>query len=130
MHNGKRNAVSETLRVNQLGGIGKGPALVYGHSIVASDSASTYSEIGYNYIVGFNITGAPKKSGTEPPRSPSAVFYLVDPIRGVAGFAYDDYLDMFPYETNPGEKATIQIRGDHRSTTPRVNGKIAEEMNI
>ena len=46
------------------------------------------------------------------------------------GFARDGYLNTFPYKVNPGEKATIQIEGDHRSTTLRVNGKVVEEMNI
>ena len=39
-------------------------------------------------------------------------------------------MNTFPYKVNPGEKATIQIEGDHRSTTLRVNGKVVEEMNI
>ena len=45
------------------------------------------------------------------------------------GFARDSYLNTFPYKVNPGEKATIQIEGNNRSTTLRVNGKVVEEMN-
>ena len=130
VYNEKRSAISEAPGVNQLGRIGKSPALVYERSSVAPGSTSTYPEIGYNYTVSFDITGAPEKSGTELFRSPNAVFYLADPIRGMMGFARDGYLNTFPYKVNPGEKATIQIEGDHRSTTLRVNGKVVEEMNI
>lgn len=130
VYNEKRIAISEAPGVNQLGRIGKSPALVYERSTVAPGSTSTYPEIGYNYTVSFDITGAPEKSGTELFRSPNAVFYLADPIRGMMGFARDGYLNTFPYKVNPGEKAVIQIEGDHRSTTLRVNGKVVEEMNI
>ena len=116
VYNEKRSAISEAPGVNQLGRIGKSPALVYERSTVAPGSTSTYPEIGYNYTVSFDITGAPEKSGTELFRSPNAVFYLADPIRGMMGFARDGYLNTFPYKVNPGEKATIQIEGDHRST--------------
>ena len=129
-YNEKRAAISEAPGVNQSGKIGKSPALVYERSTVAPGSTSDYPEIGYNYTVCFDITGAQEKSGTELFRSPNAVFYLTDPIRGMMGFARDGYLNTFPYKVNPGEKATIQIEGDHRSTTLRVNGKVVEEMNI
>lgn len=106
VYNEKRSAISEAPGVNQLGRIGKSPALVYERSTVAPGSTSTYPEIGYNYTVSFDITGAPEKSGTELFRSPNAVFYLADPIRGMMGFARDGYLNTFPYKVNPGEKAT------------------------
>ena len=130
VYNEKRSAISEAPGVNQLGRIGKSPALVYERSTVAPGSTSTYPEIGYNYTVSFDITGAPEKSGTELFRSPNAVFYLADPIRGMMGFARDGYVNTFPYKVNPGEKATIQIEGDHRSTTLRVNGKVVEVYGI
>ena len=129
-YNEKRAAISEAPGVNQSGKIGKSPALVYERSTVAPGSTSDYPEIGYNYTVCFDITGAQEKSGTELLRSPNAVFYLTDPIRGMMGFARDGYLNTFPYKVNPGEKASIQIEGDSRSTTLRVNGKVIEEMNM
>lgn len=129
-YNEKRAAISEAPGVNQMGRIGKSPALVYERSTVTPASTSDYPEIGYNYTVSFDITGAPEKSGTELFRSPNAVFYLTDPIRGMMGFARDGYLNTFPYKVNPGEKATVQIEGDSRSTTLRVNGKVIEEMNM
>ena len=129
-YNEKRASISEAPGVNQMGRIGKSPALVYERSTVAPGSTSDYPEIGYNYTVSFDITGAQEKSGTELFRSPNAVFYLTDPIRGMMGFARDGYLNTFPYKVNPGEKASIQIEGDSRSTTLRVNGKVIEEMNM
>lgn len=125
-----RAAISEAPGVNQLARIGKSPALVYERSTVAPGSTSDYPEIGYGYTVSFDIIGAEEKEGTELFRSPNAVFYLSDPIRGMMGFARDGYLNTFPYKVNPGEKATIEIEGDNRSTTLKVNGKVIDEMNI
>ena len=127
--NEKRALLSEAPGVNQLARIGKKPELVYERSTVAPGSTSDYPEIGYNYTVSFDITGAKESEGTELFRSPNAVFYLSDPIRWMMGFARDGYLNTFPYKVNPGEKATIQIEGDNCSTTLRVNGKVVDEMN-
>ena len=127
--NEKRALLSEAPGVNQLARIGKKPELVYERSTVAPGSTSDYPEIGYNYTVSFDITGAKESEGTELFRSPNAVFYLSDPIRGMMGFARDGYLNTFPYKVNPGEKATIQIEGDNCSTTLRVTGKVVDEMN-
>lgn len=127
--NEKRALLSEAPGVNQLARIGKKPELVYERSTVAPGSTSDYPEIGYNYTVSFDITGAKESEGTELFRSPNAVFYLSDPIRGMMGFARDGYLNTFPYKVNPGEKATIKIEGDNCSTTLRVNGKVVDEMN-
>lgn len=127
--NEKRALLSEAPGVNQLARIGKKPELVYERSTVAPGSTSDYPEIGYNYTVSFDITGAKESEGTELFRSPNAVFYLSDPIRGMMGFARDGYLNTFPYKVNPGEKATIQIEGDNCSTTLRINGKVVDEMN-
>lgn len=128
--NEKRALLSEAPGVNQLARIGKKPELVYERSTVAPGSTSDYPEIGYNYTVSFDITGAKESEGTELFRSPNAVFYLSDPIRGMMGFARDGYLNTFPYKVNPGEKATIQIEGNNCSTTLRVNGKVVDEMNM
>ena len=127
--NEKRALLSEAPGVNQLARIGKKPELVYERSTVAPGSTSDYPEIGCNYTVSFDITGAKESEGTELFRSPNAVFYLSDPIRGMMGFARDGYLNTFPYKVNPGEKATIQIEGNNCSTTLRVNGKVVDEMN-
>ena len=94
--NEKRALLSEAPGVNQLARIGKKPELVYERSTVAPGSTSDYPEIGYNYTVSFDITGAKESEGTELFRSPNAVFYLSDPIRGMMGFARDGYLTSFP----------------------------------
>ena len=96
--NEKRALLSEAPGVNQLARIGKKPELVYERSTVAPGSTSDYPEIGYNYTVSFDITGAKESEGTELFRSPNAVFYLSDPIRGMMGFARDGYLNTFPYK--------------------------------
>ena len=81
-------------------------------------------------IITLSVSTLPEqKKVKEPNRSPNAVFYLSDPIRGMMGFARDGYLNTFPYKVNPGEKATIQIEGNNCSTTLRVNGKVVDEMN-
>ena len=54
----------------------KKPELVYERYTVAPGSTSDYPEIGYNYTVSFDITGAKESAGTELFRSPNAVFYL------------------------------------------------------
>ena len=127
--NEKRALLSEAPGVNQLARIGKKPELVYERSTVAPGSTSDYPEIGYNYTVSFDITGAKESEGTELFRSPNAVVYLSDPIRGMMGCARDGYLNTFPYKVTPGEKAAIQIEGNNCSTTLRVNGKVVDEMN-
>ena len=46
------------------------------------------------------------------------------------GFARDGYLNTFAYKVMPGEKINIQIEGDNRSVTLKVNGKVVEEMGV
>lgn len=124
-----RALLSEAPGVNEMGKIGKTPSLVYEAANVAPSSQSKYPEIGYNYTINFDIIGADEAMGTELFRSPNAVFYLSDPIRGMFGFARDGYLNTFPYRVNPGEKANIQIEGNNTSTTLKVNGKVVDKMN-
>lgn len=56
-------------------------------------------------------------------------FYLSDPIRGMLGFARDGYLNTFSHRIHKGEKATIGISGDNKSTRLLINGQVVEEMN-
>lgn len=125
-----RAYISEAPGVNQMGKIGKTPELVYEQTSVKPGSQSKYPEIGYNYTVSFDINGAKENMGTELFRSPNAVFYLADPIRGLFGFSRDGYLNTFPFSIREGEKARIEIQGDSRSTTLKVNGKVIDKMNI
>lgn len=125
----QRNAISEAPGVNQLGRIGTTPGLVYEQASVAPNSETPHREIGYDYLVTFDIDGADEAKGTELFRSPDAVFYLSDPIRGMLGFARDGYLNTFSHRIHKGEKATIGISGDNKSTRLLINGQVVEEMN-
>ena len=125
----QRNAISEAPGVNQLGRIGTTPGLVYEQASVAPNSETPHREIGYDYLVTFDIDGANEAKGTELFRSPDAVFYLSDPIRGMLGFARDGYLNTFSHRIHKGEKATIGISGDNKSTRLLINGQVVEEMN-
>ena len=125
----QRNAISEAPGVNQLGRIGTTPGLVYEQASVAPNSETPHREIGYDYLVTFDIDGADEAKGTELFRSPDAVFYLSDPIRGMLGFARDGYLNTFSHRIHKGKKATIGISGDNKSTRLLINGQVVEEMN-
>ncbi len=124
-----RQLMSEAPGVNQMGKIGHTPGLVYEQPVVEPNSTTPHREIGYNYLVSFDIEGAHEAPGTELFRSPSAVFYLADPIRGLLGFARDGYLNTFNYRVRKGEKVRIGISGDNTSTRLLINDKVVEELN-
>lgn len=125
----QRHRVSEAPGVNQLGRIGHVAGLVYEQSVVAPGSTTPHREVGYNYKVTFDIDGAAEAKGTELFRSPDAVFYLADPVRGMLGFARDGYLNTFSYSIRKGEKKNIGISGDNKSTRLLIDGKVVEELN-
>lgn len=124
--NKERDVLSEAPGVNLLGRIKQ----EYKQAAVMPDSKLPLREIGYNYLVSFDVEGADEVKGTELFRSPDAVFYLSDPIKGLLGFARDGYLNTFNYRVLPGEKVNIGISGDNRATRLLVNGKVIEELNI
>lgn len=124
-----RMLISEAPGVNQLGRIADAPGLVYEQAVVAPGSKTPYREIGYNYKVTFDVEGADETMGTELFRSPDAVFYLSDPIRGMVGFARDGYLNTFSYSVGKGEKVNIGISGDNKATRLLIDGKVVEELN-
>lgn len=124
--NQERDVLSEAPGVNLLGRIKQ----EYKQAAVIPDSKLPLREIGYNYLVSFDVEGADEVKGTELFRSPDAVFYLSDPIKGLLGFARDGYLNTFNYRVLPGEKVNIGISGDNRVTRLLVNGKVIEELNI
>ncbi len=124
--NKERDVLSEAPGVNLSGRIKQ----EYKQAAVLPDSKLPLREIGYNYLVSFDVEGADEVKGTELFRSPDAVFYLSDPIKGLLGFARDGYLNTFNYRVLPGEKVNIGISGDNRVTRLLVNGKMIEELNI
>lgn len=128
--NTNRQLLSEAPGVNQLGRIRRTPGMAYEQAVVNPGSSTPHREVGYGYQVSFDVVGAEETPGSELFRSPNAVFYLADPISGLMGFARDGYLNTFNYRVQPGEKASITIQGDHRSTSLLVDGALKEELNM
>lgn len=128
--NTNRQLLSEAPGVNQLGRIQLTPGVAYEQAVVNPGSSTPHREVGYGYQVSFDVVGAEETPGSELFRSPNAVFYLADPISGLMGFARDGYLNTFNYRVQPGEKASITIQGDNRSTSLLVDGALKEELNI
>lgn len=124
-----RHALSEAPGVNQMGILSRTPGLVYEQASVAPGSTTPHQEIGYDYLVTFDIDGADETPGTVLFRSQDAVFYLSDPVRGMLGFARDGYLNTFGKRIRKGERMTIGISGDNKSTRLLINGKVVEELN-
>lgn len=125
-----RRQLSEAPDVNQLARIGREPAMVCQAAEVVPGSSLSYPEIGYDYTVSFDLEAAAEAPGTELFRSENAVFYLSDPVSGLFGFARDGYLNTFGYRPYPGEKANIQIKGDHMSTALFVDGRLVEKLDV
>lgn len=125
----ERRLLSEAPGVNQSGKIGKGQGLVYEQSQIQPNSTLPHREAGYGYRIEFDLQGQPETYGTELFRSPTAVFYLSDPIKGMMGFARDGYLNTFPYRVKD-EQVKVRVEGDNRSTRLYINDKLIEDMQI
>ncbi|WP_307759201.1 family 20 glycosylhydrolase [uncultured Mediterranea sp.] len=125
-----RQGLSEAPGVNQMGRIGRTEGLVYEVAEVRPGSSLAHEEIGYGYTVSFDLEAADETPGTELFRSDNAVFYLADPVSGRFGFARDGYLNTFQFRPYPGEKLNVQVKGDNRSTSLYINGKLVETMDI
>lgn len=125
----QRRLVVEAPGVNIAGKWRNEPGLVYEQERVLPGTELPYREIGYDYRVTFDVEGAEESKGTELFRSPDAVFYLSDPIRGMLGFARDGYLNTFSYPVQPGEKVTVTVVGNNKETSLYLNGKLVETLN-
>lgn len=127
----KRQKLSEAPDVNQLGRIGDDEnSLVYETSSITPGSELPYTEIGYDYTITFDMEAANENYGTELFRSPNAVFYLADPVKGMFGFSRDGYMNTFVFRPYPGEKISVKITGDALSTSLFINGQLIERMGI
>ena len=127
----KRQKLSEAPGVNQLGRIGDDEnSLVYETSSITPGSELPYTEIGYGYTITFDMEAANENYGTELFRSPNAVFYLADPVKGMFGFSRDGYMNTFAFRPYPGEKISVKITGDALSTSLFINGQLIERMGI
>ena len=125
----QRHVLSEAPGVNQMGRLSKTPGLAYEQASISPNTTLPVQEIGYNYRVSFDIEGAKESMGTELFRSPDAVFYLSDPIRGMLGYARDGYLNTYTYNIQSGQRMNIAIEGDNTATRLFINGKLVEELN-
>lgn len=128
-HNLLRKKLSEAPGVNQSGRIGNTPGLVYEQASIRPNETLPHREVGERYQVTFDLDGTNEKRGTELFRSPSAVFYLSDPINGLLGFARDGYLNTFHYSVKK-EKIQVKLEGDSISTRLYINDKLIEDMQI
>lgn len=126
---GLRKVVAEAPGVNIAGKLSDKPGLVFERDVVEPGCKLPYREIGYDYRVSFDVEGANEAMGTVLFRSPDAVFYLSDPIRGMLGFAREGYLNTFRYNLRQGEKVHIEISGNNKETRFYVNGKLADLLN-
>lgn len=125
----KRLSLSEAPGINIAGKLTDKPGLVHEQALLKPNSTTPYKEVGYGYRVTFDIDGVEEARGTELFRSPNAVFYLSDPIRGMLGFSRDGYLNTFTYPVPKGEKVTVTIAGDNKETHLYFNGKLVETLN-
>ena len=127
----KRQKLSEAPDVNQLGRIGDDEnSLVHETSSITPGSELPYTEIGYDYTITFDMEAANENYGTELFRSPNAVFYLADPVKGMFGFSRDGYMNTFAFRPYPGEKISVKITGDALPTSLFINGQLIERMGI
>lgn len=124
----ERMNLSEAPGVNELARHGKtGDTAAQKETLMPGDTLDV-EEIGYNYSVTFTIEGADEEEGTALLTSRNATFYLSSPGSGKIGFEREGYLNTFNYRIKKGEKETLTIEGDNRSTRLFVNGKLQEEL--
>ncbi len=87
-------------------------------------------EVGYNYVVEFDLEGENEDFGTKLFESPNAVFWLSDPISGRMGFSREGKLSTFRQDVRKGDKMHVKITGDNKSTALYVNNKLVDNLNI
>lgn len=122
----RRKSVAEAPGINRMAVIGDDidiPELGSGMEL-------PYREAGYGYTVSFDLEAACEEPGTELFNSGRSVFYLSDPVSGKLGFARDGYLYTFNFKPYPGEKVSLSVSGDNKSTKLYVNGRLYENLDI
>ena len=125
-----KNQISEAPGVNQLGKLGNKPMLVYERANVKPQDKTGVTEIGYDYTVSFDVLGKKENRGSVLFSSPTAEFYLSDPIKGLLGFSRDGYLNTFNYSVKEGQNVNITIKGNNKVTRLYINGELKEELGI
>lgn len=87
-------------------------------------------EVGYDYVVEFDIEGEYEALGTKLFESPSAVFWLSDPISGRLGFSREGKLITFRLSVSKDKNTHIRIEGDNKHTALFADGKLIDDLNI
>ncbi len=122
--------LSEAPGVNYLARYGKQPGVVLEQAQVTPGSTLPIPEIGYDYTVEFDLTGADEAKGTKLFESPEATFWISDPISGNLAFSREDKLVTFRQNILPGEKLHVKVTGDNKGTRLYVNGQLVDDLNI
>lgn len=125
-----RRLMSEAPGVNQMATFRGGPRQVYATGRITPGMATGLTEIGYDYTVEFELEARKEDPGTVLFSSPSATFYLADPVKGMLGFSRDGYLNTFRYAPYPGEKVKVRIEGDHLGTSLWINDSLVDNLDI
>ena len=126
----RRTEMAEAPGVNELARYGTPNSTVLEVAEVKPGSTLAIPEIGYGYTVSFTIDGQKEQPGTVLFRSPSATFYLADPVAGLMGFTRDGYLYTFRYSPTAGRKDEIKIEGDNKATRLYVNGRLRDDLSV
>ncbi len=126
-----RQAVREAPGVNENGKLANTPCLIMQKDEIKPNEKNVTGavEIGYDYTVTFTIDSKKEAKGTVLFESPTATFYLSDPVTEKFGYVRDGYFYAFNYKPYPGEKARITISGNNEETDLYVDGKLRERKN-
>lgn len=128
----KAAGLSEAPGVNYLARYGKpGETMeVLTLDVVPAGSKLPIEEIGYDYTVEFDLTGAAEAKGTKLFESPYATFWLSDPISGDLAFSREGHLIPFRYNVEPGKTVHVKVTGNNKSTQLYVDGKLIDDLGI
>lgn len=122
--------LSEAPAVNELARWTRGGENILLMPEVKAGQKIDLPEVGYDYVVEFDIEGADEALGTKLFESQSAVFWLSDPISGKMGFSHEGKLNTFRKSIRNGEKNHIKIVGDNKHTAMYADGKLVDDLNI
>lgn len=126
----KSGNMMEAPGVNYLGRYGSEPATVLTLDVVPAGATLPIPEIGYDYTVEFDIEGADEARGTKLFESPSATFWLSDPVSGKLGFSREDDLNTFRWSVVPGKKIHVKVTGNNEGTKFYVDGNLIDDLDI
>jgi len=126
----KSSRLSEAPGINLLARYDTGGAPVLSQTEVLPGSTLAIPEVGYAYVVEFDVDGADEQPGTKLFESPNAIFWLSDPITGNMGYSREGHLYSFRQNIRQGEKLHVRVEGDNKHTALYVNGHLVDDMNV